>query len=178
MSSASNFLPELNDASSSREDARSNRGDLSPKKLNIQTKMRGKAGGPPGMNLTDYRVDREEIDSNRGGSPITPSKTFGLRNFKRPIDDPRRSNYTTQDGGTSLHSSHYDGFENTMSPSGGGKFGSFKINLQRNGERDEFGNLNQRANNSTLGHKAAGKLLPMVRTPNGGSPTNKRASYQ
>ena len=41
MSSASNFLPELND-NTSRDDARSPIG--SPKKLNIQTKIRGQNG--------------------------------------------------------------------------------------------------------------------------------------
>lgn len=69
----------------------------SPKKLHMQSKIRAK--NVPG----DIRINFEEMKSSNpsevesgGGSPITPSKTFGVRNFKRPnIDDPRRSNFTT-----------------------------------------------------------------------------------
>ena len=93
-SNPSNFLPELNDINS-REDARSPMG--SPKKLHMQSKIRN-------LNVPgDSRINRSDLHSGSfsevesgGGSPITPSKTFGVRNFVRPnIEDPRRSNFTT-----------------------------------------------------------------------------------
>ena len=60
-----------------------------------------------------------------------------------------------------------------MSP-GAGSVGRFKINLQRNGNELE---PQGRMNNSTLGSKANGKLLPMVNT--GSTPNSKRqAAYQ
>lgn len=91
----SNFLPELGDINS-REGARSPMG--SPKKLHMQSKIRTKnvPGGDPRINFEEMKASNfSEVESG-GGSPITPSKTFGVRNFKRPnIDDPRLSNFTT-----------------------------------------------------------------------------------
>lgn len=77
---AGTFLPELNDLSS-REEARSP--ISSPKKLNMQTKIRSK--NAPLVNTKNNDVD----------STVTPPKTFGLLNLKRQnIDNPRRNNYT------------------------------------------------------------------------------------
>lgn len=122
----SNFLPELNDLNS-REDARSPMG--SPKKLHMQNKIRN-------LNVpTDSRIDMSgvhnsslsEVESGHG-SPITPSKAFAARNFKRPaIEDPRRSNVAANEE-SKLGSN--GNFAATMSPSG--NLGRFKINLQRN----------------------------------------------
>lgn len=82
-SNPGNFLPELNDASS-REDIRTPSGFGSPKKLNMQTKIRNKTGAG---NDTNGCVTFNELDSNQG-SPITPSKAFAVRNFKK---DERQS---------------------------------------------------------------------------------------
>ena len=61
-----------------------------------------------------------------------------------------------------------------MSP-GAASVGRFKINLQRNENDVEV--PSSRVNNSTLGNKANGKLLPMVNT--GSTPNSKRqAAYQ
>lgn len=169
----SNFLPELNDLNS-REDARSPMG--SPKKLHMQNKIRN-------LNVpTDPRIDISGLQSaslseaeSGQGSPITPSKTFGVRNFKRPnIEDPRRSNFTAKES-ERIGSRENGMFAATMSP-GAASLGRFKINLQRNG--NEGNELAQgRMNNSTLGSKANGKLLPMVNT--GSTPNSKRqAAYQ
>lgn len=68
----------------------------SPKKLHMQSKIRN-------LNVPgDQRIDVSALQNaslseaeSCNGSPITPSKTFGVRNFKRPdIGDPRRSNFT------------------------------------------------------------------------------------
>lgn len=99
----SNFLPELNDLNS-REDARSPMG--SPKKLHMQSKIRN-------LNVPgEQRIDISALQSaslseaeSGNGSPITPSKTFGVRNFKRPdIGDPRRSNFTAKDSERGINS--------------------------------------------------------------------------
>ena len=92
----SNFLPELNDINS-REDARSPMG--SPKKLHMQNKIRNfNAPNDPRMDFSGLQsASLSEVESGQG-SPITPSKTFGVRNFKRPnIEDPRRSNFTAKE---------------------------------------------------------------------------------
>ena len=61
-----------------------------------------------------------------------------------------------------------------MSP-GAASLGRFKINLQRNTNEVEANQA--RMNNSTLGNKANGKLLPAVNT--GSTPNSKRqAAYQ
>ena len=92
----SNFLPELNDLNS-REDTSSLMS--SPKKLHMQNKIRNlNVPGDPRIDTSDLQsASMNEIDSCNG-SPITPSKTFGVRNFnKRPnIEDPRRSNFTAK----------------------------------------------------------------------------------
>ena len=126
----SNFLPELNDLNS-RDDARSPMG--SPKKLHMQNKIRNLnvPGGDPRIDISALQsASLSEVESSNG-SPITPSKTFGVRNFKRPnIEDPRRSNFTAKE---SERVNSRDGvFAATMSP-GAASLGRFKINLQRNG---------------------------------------------
>jgi len=149
----------------------------SPKKLHMQNKIRNKnVPGDPRIDFNGmHGSSLSEVESG-GGSPITPSKTFGVRNFKRQnIEDPRRSNFTTQDSGR-IGSSPNGVFAATMSP-GAASVGRFKINLQRNENEMEAGNPSGRMNNSTLGSKANGKLLPMVNT--GSTPNSKRqAAYQ
>lgn len=96
MSSAGNFLPELNDVSS-RED--NGIGPVSPKKLHIQNKIRNK-NTPQVINFAVENHNSASLSEavSEHGSPMTPSKAFGMRNYKRPtIDNPRKSNYTTQD---------------------------------------------------------------------------------
>ena len=165
----SNFLPELNDLNS-REDARSPMG--SPKKLHMQSKIRNL--NVPGEQRIDLQSASLSEAESCNGSPITPSKTFGVRNFKRPdIGDPRRSNFNAKESERGGVNSRDGQFAATMSPVAG-SVGRFKINLQRNGNELE---PQGRMTNSTLGSKANGKLLPMVNT--GSTPNSKRqAAYQ
>ena len=116
----------LNDLNS-REDVRSQMG--SPKKLHTMNKIRNfNQPGDPHLNLGNHGSSLSEVESG-GGSPITPSKTFGVRNFKRPnIDDPRKSNLTANRENERIGSSPNAMFNATMSP-GAGSLGRFKINL-------------------------------------------------
>ena len=83
-SNTGNFLPELGDVNNSRDAIRSPLAQpSSPKKLNMQAKLRGgknAAGNPLMVDVSESGAS--EFDS-RAGSPITPSKTFALRSFKR-----------------------------------------------------------------------------------------------
>ena len=83
-SNTGNFLPDLHDVSGSRD---ANRSPLaapsSPKKLNMQAKLRGGKNGGPGNLIIDASDSGFSEYDSRAGSPITPSKTFALRSFKR-----------------------------------------------------------------------------------------------
>lgn len=95
-------MPELSDANSREDSARTPSGFGSPKKLNMQTKIRNKQG--VGINLTTNNASLHELDKN---SPMTPSKAFAVRNFK---NEDR------------IGSGNNQGFTATMSPNNLGRF--------------------------------------------------------
>lgn len=158
-SNTGNFLPELTDVQASRD---ANRSPLttpgSPKKLNMQAKLRGgRNGAPMNLNVDTSTSVFSEFDS-RAGSPITPSKTFALRSFKR-ADLNNRAGSTPQDLSQGLSS--------TLSPNTV-QLNRFQINLQT--QQD----MSMREANSTLGNRNGAKLLPFVNTTSGSALQSQR----
>lgn len=103
----------------------------------MQTKIRNKQGA--GLNISNISSSLNELDTS---SPITPSKAFAVRNFKK---DQR------------VGSGSNTGFTSTMSPTA--NLGRFQINLQMNGGGGE-----DLRTNSMMGKNGA-KLLPLVNSP-------------